>query len=90
MYPNPTSNLTVEPKPVVSVTGNNTICVGQTTQLSPTGGGSWASTNPSVASVANNGVVTGLSNGSAQFTFTSLRDVFRTQQRQSLSMENQP
>ncbi|MBK8852905.1 MAG: Ig-like domain-containing protein [Saprospiraceae bacterium] len=67
----PTSNLTVSPKPVVSVTGNNTICVGQTTQLSPAGGGTWASLSPSVASVDNNGVVTGLSNGSVQFTFTT-------------------
>ncbi|MBK8820007.1 MAG: Ig-like domain-containing protein [Saprospiraceae bacterium] len=75
---NPTANLTCITKTSGFVTGNNNICVGQTTQLSPAGGGSWASMNPSVASVDNNGVVTGLSNGSVQFTFTTLRDVFPT------------
>ena len=58
-------NLTVE------ITGSDSICIGTTTQLSPTTGGTWASVNPSIASVTNGGLVTGLAAGTARFVFTS-------------------
>ncbi len=58
------------PKPVVSFTGSTTICAGSTTTLSPTTGGTWVSNNPSVATVTNAGVVTGVSSGSVTFTYT--------------------
>ncbi len=61
----------VYPKPSVAITGSNSICIGSTTQLSPTSGGTWSSNNPAVASVNNAGIVTGLSMGSATFTFTN-------------------
>lgn len=62
--------VTVEP--IVSITGNNPICIGETTQLFPTSGGDWVSNNPTVASVVQRtGVVTALSAGSATFTFTA-------------------
>ncbi|MBK8515100.1 MAG: Ig-like domain-containing protein [Saprospiraceae bacterium] len=64
------TTITITPSPVVSITGANSICVGFTTQLSPNSGGTWASSNPAVASVSNTGLVTGLSVGSATFTFT--------------------
>ncbi|MGB4841253.1 MAG: Ig-like domain-containing protein [Saprospiraceae bacterium] len=64
------TTITITPSPVVSITGANSICVGFTTQLSPNSGGTWASSNLSVASVSNTGLVTGLSVGSATFTFT--------------------
>jgi uncharacterized protein YjdB len=62
--------LTVQPKPVAVITGINPICVGNTTTLSPSSGGTWASNNPTVATINNGGVVTGLSTGTAEFTFT--------------------
>ena len=62
--------ITVYPKPIVSVSGPQEICVGQTSNLTPSSGGSWTSTNPSVASVTNGGLVTGLSAGTATFLFT--------------------
>ncbi|GIQ61033.1 hypothetical protein Flavo103_41690 [Flavobacterium collinsii] len=57
--------------PVVSITGVTAICVGSTTTLSPTTGGTWGSSDPTVATVTNSGVVTGVSAGTATFTFTS-------------------
>jgi len=57
--------------PTVSITGSSSICVGLTTQLSPTTGGTWISNNPSVASVSSSGLVTGLTGGTATFTFTN-------------------
>jgi len=66
-----TQAVTVNPLPIVSIIGINIICIGQTTQLSPTAGGTWVSSNPSVATVTNAGVVTGVSNGTATFTFTA-------------------
>lgn len=63
--------VTIGDKPLVSITGGTILCVGSTTILSPTSGGTWVSTNPTVASVTNSGVVTGISNGTARFTFTT-------------------
>jgi uncharacterized protein YjdB len=67
----PSPILTVLPKPTTSITGPTEICQGQTSQLSPTSGGTWTSLQPSVASVTNSGLVTGLLNGTSQFVFTS-------------------
>jgi alpha-tubulin suppressor-like RCC1 family protein len=65
-----TSAVTVNAKPVVSITGANPICVGSTTTLSPTTGGTWASSNNALATVTNAGIVTGVSSGTPTFTFT--------------------
>jgi len=62
--------LTVKERPNIYITGSNSICVGTTTQLSPTTGGNWTSTEPAVAMVTNDGIVTGLSTGFAKFVFT--------------------
>jgi len=62
--------LTDPANPIVSITGNTSICVDGTTSLSPTTGGTWVSNGPSVASVTNGGVVTGLQAGMVTFTFT--------------------
>jgi uncharacterized protein YjdB len=63
--------IVIKPLPVVSITGLNSICIGNTTYLSPIKGGTWVSNNTSVATVdAKTGVVTGLATGSATFTFT--------------------
>lgn len=66
-----TATIDVIARPVVNVTGPNPICEGETTNLSPTTGGSWLSTNSAVATVTNSGVVTGVSPGSVNFIFTS-------------------
>ncbi|MBL0337507.1 MAG: immunoglobulin domain-containing protein [Chitinophagaceae bacterium] len=66
-----TAAVTVSAAPVVGITGATNICVGSTTTLSPTTGGTWVSSNPAVATVTNGGVVTGVLGGSVTFTFTS-------------------
>ena len=64
-------NITVDIlQPTVSITGSTAICTGATTQLSPATGGTWVSNSPAVASVDNSGLVTGLTGGTATFTFT--------------------
>ncbi len=68
---NPTAAITVNARPVISLTGNNPICIGSITTLSPSTGGTWTSTNPLVASVNNAGLVTGNLVGSARFIFIS-------------------
>ena len=65
-----TPAVTVTTAPKASITGSNSICVNATTALSPTSGGTWSSSNPAVAKVSNDGVVTGISAGTATFTFT--------------------
>ncbi|WP_115461383.1 HYR domain-containing protein, partial [Winogradskyella aurantiaca] len=47
-----------------------TLCEDDTYQLLPDTGGIWTSSNPSVASVTNSGLVTGVSEGSVTFTYT--------------------
>ena len=66
----PTPDLTVFADPTVAITGDESICIGATTQLSPSTGGTWVSNNTSVASVTDAGVVTANENGFATFTFT--------------------
>lgn len=61
--------ITVKTKPNVAITGPNGICIDRTTTLSPTSGGVWSSDNIIVAAVENDGTVTGLREGSAQFRF---------------------
>ncbi|MBK6785467.1 MAG: Ig-like domain-containing protein [Saprospiraceae bacterium] len=55
----------------MAITGPSPICIGSTIQLTPLTGGTWASSNPTVASVNNAGLVTGLTAGSARFVFTN-------------------
>ncbi|MBK6785394.1 MAG: Ig-like domain-containing protein, partial [Saprospiraceae bacterium] len=58
-------------KPIVVLNGPASICVGKTTNLSPTTGGTWQSTNLAVATISNAGLVTGISAGTARFIFTN-------------------
>jgi trimeric autotransporter adhesin len=62
--------ITVNPLPVVNITGGTTIPVGGTTTLAPTTGGVWVSNNTAKATVTNAGLVTGVAAGTANFTFT--------------------
>ncbi|MCO4293400.1 hypothetical protein NF867_11035, partial [Solitalea sp. MAHUQ-68] len=66
-----TISVTVNALPTVSISGSSTICATGSTTLTPTTGGTWLSNNPSVATVTNAGVVSGVAAGSTTFTFTS-------------------
>ena len=62
--------VTVNPVPA-AVGGATEICFGLTTMLSDiTGGGSWSSSNSSVAAISSTGIVTGAGTGSATITYT--------------------
>ena len=54
----------------LSLSGNNELLVGGTTQLTPSRAGawSWESSNPSVATVSSDGLVTGVSSGKVSIT----------------------
>ena len=65
------ADITVVELPTVAITGNDKICVGATTTLSPTADGKWTSTHPAIATVAPDGTVTGVSNGAVRFIFES-------------------
>ncbi len=62
----------IEAKPIVNITGSDSICMNTTTQLSPTVGGVWESSDILIASVTNTGLVTAVSPGIVNFTFTDL------------------
>jgi uncharacterized protein YjdB len=68
----PTDVIKVKTPPYINITGSNIVCRGQTTQLSPSVGGAWSSSNNTIANVSNNGLVTTLSSGNVYFTFTSI------------------
>ena len=64
-------SVTINPIPTVLLTGPSEICIDSTTTVTPTTGGVWASSNPSVATITNAGIITGVAQGTAIFTFTS-------------------
>jgi uncharacterized protein YjdB len=68
----PTTPFTVYAKPIVNVSGPSTICVGSTTNLSPSSGGYWKSSDESIASVNSYGEVIGKKIGKAKFVFSEL------------------
>ena len=63
-------NITVKDLPVLAYIGNDTICEGFTSAVSPSSLGSWSSSAPSIATITNSGAITGLSTGKTLFTFT--------------------
>ncbi len=68
---NTTTVLTVDPLPF-AITGTTGVCIGNTTALSnASSGGTWSTSNPSIATVGSGtGVVTGVSNGLVNITYT--------------------
>jgi len=57
--------------PVLPITGTVSVCVGATATLSDaTSGGTWSSSNTSVATVGSTGIVTGAGSGSATISYT--------------------
>jgi hypothetical protein len=61
------ANIIINPLPAVSAP--SAVCVGSTISLSPTTNGTWTSSNNAIATVSNSGIVTGISAGSAIFTY---------------------
>jgi len=56
---------------IVSIGGDSILCQGETSLLTASlSGGSWTSSNPSVATVNSSGLVTGVSAGFATITYT--------------------
>lgn len=64
-----TENIIVNPKPNIAITGTTSVCQAATTTLYPNFGGTWSSSHPSIASITNQGVVTGIASGQATFVF---------------------
>ncbi|KAB7726842.1 hypothetical protein F5984_23290 [Rudanella paleaurantiibacter] len=65
-------SVTVLDVPQVGINGSTSICAGGgTTSLTASAAGTWVSSNTAVATVNNAGVVTGVTAGTANFTFTS-------------------
>lgn len=53
-----------------AIVGATNVCIGANTVFtSSTPGGAWSSSNPSIASIGTNGVITGVSNGGANITY---------------------
>jgi uncharacterized protein YjdB len=64
-----TATVTVNPLPA-AITGATSVCTGSATNLTDAGGGTWSSSNTSVATVTAGGVVTGVANGTSVITYT--------------------
>jgi len=64
-----TASVTVLPLPG-PITGTTSACVGATTVLSDAGGGTWVSSNPTIATINSSGVVTGLFAGTTVISYT--------------------
>jgi uncharacterized protein YjdB len=63
-----TVSIVVSPLPTLG--GATAVCVGGIANVTPVTGGTWTSSNTSVATITNSGVVTGVSAGTSTLTFT--------------------
>jgi gliding motility-associated-like protein len=63
-------DITVNALPVITVPNGGEVCVGSTLNLTPSSGGTWSSSNTSIATITNGGVATGVSGGTAEMIFT--------------------
>ena len=56
---------------ITNLPTGNSICVNETHSLSPTSGGTWSSSDNSIATVTNTGDITGIASGIITFTYTN-------------------
>ncbi len=74
--------ISVEVNSGTSLTGNDSSCIGTTTQLmgsdSPSLTDPWVSSDPAVASVSSSGLVTAISSGTTEITYTNDEDCSAT------------
>ena len=68
----PAVTLVVNALPIVSTSGVLSICSGASINLTPSIGGTWSSGSPTIATITNSGLVTGVSLGATNFTFTQI------------------
>ena len=74
-----------------AITGIFTACSSSSTQLSnTTGGGNWSSDNTSVANVNGSGLVTGVSAGTANITYSLTTACGTTSVQQSVTINSSP
>ena len=66
-----TGLVTVNPMPVVIDTTGGVVCEGNTIYLTPSSGGTWTSSDPSIATIDNTGLISGISSGTANMVFTN-------------------
>lgn len=68
----PSKSITVGTPPVfTAITGDSTLCVGTTSQLAnTTTGGTWASSNTTVATISNSGLVSALAPGTSTISYS--------------------
>ncbi len=73
-----TASVAVKALPLIKpITGSPYVCVGGNTQLSDlTLGGTWSSSNTSVATVGSTGLVTGVTAGTVTITYTTAASVY--------------
>ncbi len=65
-----TFDINVSPRPIIMLTGNDSVCIGSTTAFTPSTGGIWKSSNDATATInQTTGLVTGLTAGEATFTY---------------------
>jgi|GEM_PF-2070212 len=83
---------TVNPLPTVAaITGTTTACVGGTTTLSnATAGGTWSSSNTSIATVNASGVVTGVAAGTATISYAVTTSGCTTTQTTTVTINANP
>ncbi|MBN8836385.1 MAG: choice-of-anchor A family protein, partial [Sphingobacteriia bacterium] len=70
-----TASATINAQPVTptvaSITGSNTVCIGGTTALTDvTAGGVWSTSDATIATIDNTGIVAGVAAGSVTITYT--------------------
>jgi uncharacterized protein YjdB len=84
--------MTVNPQPAVPVvSGASTLCVASTTSLSTTvTGGTWTSSNNSIATVDGSGNVSGVSNGSVNIIYTFTNSCGTTADTQTITVNALP
>ncbi len=87
-----TTNITVNASPVAGTTsGPSSLCVGaSSTVTSSASGGSWSTASGSIASVSTVGVVTGISAGTAVFTYSVTNSCGTDAATYSLTISNSP
>ncbi len=64
-----TAGVTVNPLPS-SISGTPSVCTGQTTSLTDAGGGTWTSSNSNAAAGSGTGIVSGVTAGTSNITYT--------------------
>ncbi len=76
---NATKAITVNPQPS-AIVGASGVCVGLTTSLTdPTIGGTWSSSNPATATISVGGLVTGITAGTLNLSYTLPAGCFSVQ-----------